>query len=226
MKRKRKKEKNFCVYCAEYKKTTKDHVPPESFFPKPKPSDLITVPACAGCNGSAGKDEEFFLATFMFSEAGESVAGKKLWNEKIHRMYDKNKGLRRKIAQNLKYSDVITSSGIFLGRKLTIKQEPKRFENVVSKIVKGLYFFEYNEIIPKTIGVMSHFIQSQEEASEVLKYKYELKFGTRRWDGIFEYCFNRNQENPEDFIWLLRFYGYAVFFGIGFNKNEMYATSD
>lgn len=214
-----KKKEDICVYCAEPQKTTKDHVPPKSFFPRPKPSNLITVPACADCNSSAGKDEEFFLATFMFSEAGESIAGKKLWDEKLHRMYDKNKGLKRKIAQNLKYSDCVTHSGIYLGRKRTIKQEPKRFENVVSKIVKGLYFFEYDEIIPKTIGVMSSYIQSQEEADEVLKY--ELNFGTRRWDGIFEYRFNRNKDNPEDFIWLMLFYGYAMFWGIGFNKNEI-----
>ena len=52
------KIKQKCVYCNEHEKETDDHVPPKSFYPKPRPFDLITVPSCLRCNQGLGKDED------------------------------------------------------------------------------------------------------------------------------------------------------------------------
>src|SRR5437016_410623 len=38
-----------CVYCGK-PAPTKDHAPPRCFLRPPLPSNLITVPACKGCN--------------------------------------------------------------------------------------------------------------------------------------------------------------------------------
>lgn len=137
---------------------TDDHVPPKCFFPKPRPSNLITVPSCLKCNQGIGKDEEFFLATFMFSNAGVSKTGKRLWSEKLHRMYYKNIGLKRKIAQNLNQSSLLTPSGIYLGKGITINTDEKRFELVVNKILKGLYYFEFNQPIPNNVAITTLFL--------------------------------------------------------------------
>ncbi|RJP94847.1 MAG: hypothetical protein C4518_02465 [Desulfobacteraceae bacterium] len=47
-----------CIYCGGKEATTRDHVPPKSFFAKPRPSNLITVPSCNDCNCEYGKDDE------------------------------------------------------------------------------------------------------------------------------------------------------------------------
>jgi hypothetical protein len=47
-----------CIYCGEKEAKTRDHVPPKSFFAKPRPSNLITVPSCYDCNREYGKDDE------------------------------------------------------------------------------------------------------------------------------------------------------------------------
>jgi len=60
-----------CVYCTEAQGTTKDHVPPKSFFPEPRPANLITVPSCKKCNSGAAMDDNYLLATLMFSDAGK-----------------------------------------------------------------------------------------------------------------------------------------------------------
>jgi len=140
-------EESTCVYCVKRPGLTRDHVPPKSFFPKPRPSDLITVPACRSCNREAGKDEELFLAAFMFGEAGVSLAGKKLWDEKLHRMYDKNRGLRRRIAKSMHSVDIFTPGGVFLGRGLGVRLEEERINRVVTKIIRGLYYHEYQEAL-------------------------------------------------------------------------------
>ncbi len=63
-----------CVYCQEVVGSTDDHVPPALLFPKPRPSDLITVPACPQCNAGFEKDEEYIRALFRFGDGGLSEA--------------------------------------------------------------------------------------------------------------------------------------------------------
>lgn len=51
-----------CVYCGRTTDPTRDHVPPRAVFPKPRPKNLVTVPACRPCNSSAAADDEYFAA--------------------------------------------------------------------------------------------------------------------------------------------------------------------
>jgi hypothetical protein len=204
-----------CVYCGSSSDITQDHIPPKSFFPKPRPSNLITVPACKKCNQGFEKDEELFLATFMFTDAGVSDTGKSLWDEKLHRMYEKNLGLKRKIAQLLKEVDVKTPSGIFLGRRMAIQLDGLRSQRVINKILFGLYYFEFQEILPFTTKLNIRFAQYESDVPQELKdLAPSLLFGTRQWANIFEYRFNRVKERPQKSIWIIRFFGKAVFWAI------------
>ena len=219
-------EEPYCVYCGLRPGITRDHVPPKSFFPKPRPSDLITIPACGSCNKDAGKDEELFLATFMFGEAGVSPAGKRLWNEKLHRMYRKNKGLRRRIANSLHDVEIVTPSGLYIGRGLGVRLENERLEKVVSKIVRGLYYHEYQEALPAAAEVICNFVQRPLAMSPIENIVPELHFGSRKWPGIFEYRFNCVAEKPEASIWLIRFYGCHVFWALTDVRSEANPTTD
>ena len=49
-----------CVYCGSEENITREHIPPKALFPPPKPSNLITVPACNTCNGKKSIDDEYF----------------------------------------------------------------------------------------------------------------------------------------------------------------------
>jgi hypothetical protein len=207
-----------CVYCNERDNETDDHVPPKSFYPKPRPSNLITVPSCLLCNQGLGKDEEFFLATFMFSHAGVSDAGKKLWAQKLRRTYEKNTGLKRKIAENLSYSDLTTPAGIFLGRGMTINIDEKRFENVVNKILKGLYYFEYKETLSNDTIIRTLFLNDDDRFNAAKANIKDLKTGSKSWEGIFEYKFNRLANSSSCSIWLFRFWGHACFWSVTYDE--------
>ncbi len=208
-----------CVYCGR-DATTSDHIPPKQIFPKPRPDNLETVPACFKCNNLAGKDEDYFFATFMFSDAGISDAGKRLWKEKLHRMYEKNAGLRRKIAQNLSEKDIYTSHGLSLGKKMVIEFDESRLNNVVSKIVKGLYYVEYKEIIPSSQRFDCLFLQTQANYDSAKDYIHMLKGGSKKWTGVFEYKHNRTEEGKPGSMWLLNFYGFATFWIIAHAHDE------
>jgi hypothetical protein len=51
-----------CVYCAAAEGRSADHIPPKAIFAKPRPLDLITVPACTNCNASFKPNDEYFAA--------------------------------------------------------------------------------------------------------------------------------------------------------------------
>ncbi len=62
-----------CAISGEIKTTTREHIPPKNIFPRPLPSDLITVPACAECNNGASRYDEIFkvLLSFGVTEPNE-----------------------------------------------------------------------------------------------------------------------------------------------------------
>ena len=65
----------WCYLCRATENLTRDHVPPENLFPKPKPSNLITVPCCKTCNEGFSKLDEQFRA-FVSSAANVTEIGK------------------------------------------------------------------------------------------------------------------------------------------------------
>lgn len=214
------KEGNLCVFCQKSAET-KDHVPSKLIFPKPRPDNLVTVPACFNCNNSSGKDEEYFLATFMFSDAGTSEAGKKLWNQKLNRMYDKNIGLRGKIAQNIESAkEIYTPTGIYLGKRMILNLDEERVYKVIRKIVRGLYYLEYQEVMPVSQDLDCLFIQTQEHFDAAKESAGELRSGSKVWDGIFRYSHNRIEEGRLGSIWLLEFYNFATFWVVDYNSED------
>src|SRR5437773_1261131 len=131
-----------CVYCNIEPGISADHVPPKAFFPRARRNNLLTVPSCIKCNNALSKDEEYVLASLMFSDAGVSLVGKELWEERVSRMFEKNRGLRRRFARDFHQVELRTPAGIFLERRIGFDYDAPRFRRVVGKIVRGLYFAE------------------------------------------------------------------------------------
>ncbi len=214
------KYKQTCTYCGVISELTVDHVPPKCFYPKPRPSDLITVPSCLKCNQDVGKDEEFFLATFMFSQAGISEAGQKLWNEKLNRTYEKNIGLRRKIAEHLRLTDVFTPEGLFLGTKLKINPAESRFEKVINKIVRGLYWFEYQVTLPPEIKIITLRMSDSERIDNAKNVAHKLKNGSRNWEGIFRYKYSQLTGSTSESIWLMLLWEHVGFLSYTYDEQK------
>ena len=135
-------------------------------------------------------------------------------------MYDKNIGLKRKIRDHLNQSSMYTPSGIYLGSGMSITIDEKRFESVVNKILKGLYFFEYDHPIPNSAEITTIFLNLIDDFEPVKRVAPELKFGSRTWDGIFEYRFNRLPDDASGSIWLFRFWGQAYFWSVTCDREK------
>jgi hypothetical protein len=213
--------KQKCVYCQARLATTRDHVPPKSMFSKPKPTTLVTVPACLQCNQGYKKDEDYFLATVTFTEAGISTEGKKLWEQKLQRMYAKDQGIRRLMAKSFAPVELVTPAGLYLGNGLTIEPEWPRIKNVFVKIVKALYYYEYSEPLPNTAKI--HFVTLREKEM-IEELNKNVSLGKRGWKGTFEYKRNRVPDTPEGSLWLFLIYD-TLLFGVGTYKQDFQNTS-
>jgi len=204
-----------CVYCGTAPGVTADHVPPKAFFPRPRPSNLTTVPACLECNNAAGRHEEYFLAALMFSEAGVTDPGRKLWDEKLRRMYAKNLGLRRQIGRSMRPVELATPAGIYLGRHLALGYDEQRLEGVAAKVVRGLYFLEQGVAAPPDWGVMSLFIRKRAHFDAVDPYNRMLKPGSHCWPAVFQYRVGFVPGEPLKSMWLLWFWRTHIFWVTG-----------
>lgn len=203
-----------CIYCCARPAETDDHVPPKCLFPRPRPSNLITVPSCRTCNQGAGSDEEYFLASIMFTQAGSSPAGRLLWQQKLRRMYAKNLGLRYRIAASLQQVNLVTPAGLFLGRRFAQNPDFARLESVVVKIVRGLYYMEHGAPLSPQTTVDALFLRSDREREVVQTHGRMLRDGQRTWPGIFSYRANRVEDYPQGSMWELRFYDFVSFWAL------------
>lgn len=204
----RKEKPQTCVYCLKRQGTTKDHVPSKNLFPVPKPNNLLTVPSCIQCNQGYQKDEEYFLAMITFTEAGVSSEGKRLWQQKLGRMHRRNTGLTRIIRNSFSQEELVTPAGLYLGDRLAIEPNWPRVKNVFTKMVKGLYYYEYQEPLP--VLALTHFIMLTN--SEIIEeINRNVVRGKNGWPGVLEYKRNRLPKSPITSLWLFLLYDTFLF---------------
>ena len=198
---------NLCVYCGIQSGVTADHVPPKSLFPRPLPKEMVTVPSCEKCNQKYKLDEDLFRSWIHFGPAGVTDPGKSLWCQKLRQGYKKDLGLKKIIAKSLRRVDLVTPSGIFLGERWEVSVDKKRVENVIRKIVKGLFwveYVEYKERLPENIPIEIIPIHKRDpRISEAIPL---TELSTAFWEGIFECRYSRSEMKSYESFWLMDFY--------------------
>lgn len=129
--------------------TSNDHVPPKQFYAdeirKKHSPNLLTIPVHRLCNHSYQHDEDCFVNTLAPFARG-SYSGGALLRE-IFSKYEagKKRGLVHKVLQEFERKP----SDLTLPSNLTVKRfESERLHRVAWKIIRGLYFHHYREVLP------------------------------------------------------------------------------
>lgn len=131
------KKKQLCVICGKNIATTRDHIPPKSIFPKPRPDDLITVPACSTCNnGDSDFDERFKVYSNLHVLRNEKN-WEELFESTIAPTINHNKRLKKDILAGAKDVMLETKSGNKLGHHIAIKWDSEAFVNVIERTTRG-----------------------------------------------------------------------------------------
>jgi len=210
-----------CIYCGATDDLTDDHVPPENIFPKPKSSDLITVPACKPCNRGFSLDNEYFRIAILGPAALRSPVARALWEGPVER------GLRRSVDREAPFatefllsrreSEVKDATGRVIGTSVGRRIEPARIDRTVARIVRGLLWHKHRYRLsrqaafnvtmgPRIGGAASE--QPDYIADQILPADAPLR---SIGGGIFEYRYRILDNQLEHSDWFLRFYGLMTF---------------
>ena len=145
-----------CIYCQKNRATTKDHVPPQGMFPKPRPANLITVPCCEPCNRGFKNDDEYFLIMALEWTAAETSDGSQI---AAGRLRDMNSLQRRRfwhrVFSRTRPVEVFTPGGLYLGQSVEIRPQTDRIRRTLNRIIRGLYFKMTETALPPDALVAS-----------------------------------------------------------------------
>jgi hypothetical protein len=140
-----------CVLCGVNAATSREHVPAESFFERPYPPNLITVPACAPCNQGSHLDDDYFLAFLVSRDLPGGAAVLDSVRDRVYR------GLRRPDRPGLHIrlleASTLVRSGIGTEhQRLTAESRPEgeRILREVRKQVRGLAYHLTGRIVPRS----------------------------------------------------------------------------
>lgn len=202
-----------CTYC-DADATTHDHVPPRGLFPRPWPSDLITVPSCESCNGGASLDDELFRLSLVLREEVEAhpKASQVLQTAMRGLNRPERPALRQAILKSARNVERFSPGGIYLGNNKEYALPLKRIVEVSNRITRGLYFHHIGEPLPKEYTVDSRPAQclnlSDDFALDSLLKLIGLinpqVFSVA--DGAFRYRFGICEDNPEASFWVFIFF--------------------
>ncbi len=136
-----------CAFCGMAGEVTDDHVPPQSLFPRPRSNQirLITVPGCYTCNQGSNVDDEDFKV-FISLKAGLETPERARLHQSTKRTVRHNQRIRRRLSSaNRLYLPSNARSGFSEVAMIPFTSGP--ISRVLRKVVLGLYFHHFGEVI-------------------------------------------------------------------------------
>lgn len=192
--------KVLCCYCNEEVAITRDHVPPKAIFNKPRPGDLITVPACLKCNQGASVHDERFKVYLGMHVARFRGEGERLFKQSVLPSVNHNRDLKRKIIENMEHITMIGNDGNSLESGTAVLWDSEAHDSVIDRVTRGLYYHHVGSAVPKHASIdISWFKARPEVDPDILETKIIA-------GGAFIYHFAKLEESA-DSMWLYEFYG-------------------
>jgi hypothetical protein len=208
-----------CIYCGQRPATTKDHVPPKSFFAQPRPDNLITVPCCYQCNAGYGTDDERVRNILTSQDATEDhTAIREQLGGKRNRSWQRNQGKSsfRHVVASLKVVDAYTASGIFLGERLAFDLDQPVIDRFIGRTTRALMYHEYD------VGFVEGHVAWRKPPMEM---KRPLSAKPKSiGDDVFWYV-GYYKPGAAKSLWILNFYGGAEFMAIFRAKRQSSQTA-
>ena len=217
------KSQKVCVYCGSQQQLTRDHIPPKNLFAKPFPSNLVTVPCCRRCNKRASKDDEYFRLIITRDDAGGHPEARKILPAIVKSLQrPQAMGFTNLMRKNFFDIDVYAPDGTYIERRGGYNADVRRFDSVVSRIIKGLFWHEFGVRLPNTHKAKSWsdlgltFIK-QELQDQIAEMGCKIIAQTPRkviGENVFDYWVHDFPEERYATAWVLRFYESVCFFRV------------
>jgi hypothetical protein len=188
-----------CCYCGIREATTKDHIPPKAIFPKPRPNDLITVPACFECNNEASKSDESFKTYLGMHVARFGGDGERLFKEGVLKTTKHNNKLRQQIIQSMTPRYVIKDN-VKVNVSAEVVWDNESHDLVLERIVRGLFFHHFELIIANNANIKVYWQPEHNNSFDDILLTRSIA------NGNFLYQFARVEDGLYYSMWKLRFF--------------------
>lgn len=210
-----------CIYCQENPKETNDHVPPKGLFGEPRPSNLVTVPACLKCNNGFSSDDDYFLNLALEWAASESGDGRGVVEKRLRSMKRKEgRNVWKPFFTKVKPVKVYSPGGLYLANSLEFTLDTGRLIRSVNRMIRGLYF-EFTKT-PLPLGdyahsmLFQHYVEQHKDQSEAMEFVQYIPQLPGRIIGkdTFEVRYAVLDPDHHLSFWYLEFYRRFAFIGI------------
>lgn len=197
-----------CPYCLQNEADTQDHVVPEGLFDVAPPGGYIKVPACEPCNNGHSRDEEYFLVAILGEATLTSAAANRVLDRlaEDHRTGRRRRtGLARALRSRVRPAEIYTPAGIYVATGGTIALDTPRINRVLTKMVRGLYFYEFGCPLPQDATVFVE-IKPQGEHLQWPPVQAALAAPAKALADVFSYRVWVLPERATCTSWALGFY--------------------
>lgn len=192
-----------CAICGENEATTRDHVPPKSIFPQPRPDHLVTVPACRECNNGASDYDDLFKVFLSMQASENNEIAKRLFEEKTLRTIKRNKFLLEKIQRESKEIEVVGRDGK-LETRTGVLWDSNAHDAVIKRTIRGLYYHHSGNVLSSDAVLSVQWLKNiPEEILPNLHLFTEVVIGDRQV--VYKYYIHK--ANPRLSVWIFDFYG-------------------
>jgi hypothetical protein len=211
--------------------STRDHVPPKGLFGEPRPSNLITVPACGECNGGANLDDEF-MQRFAMAQGTEMNQDANAVGQNILRAMNmpEKRGMRMGLLKTLTPAKVFSPMGLWMGFGFKMTYDGDRLKRILTKITKGMLWeitkrklkaerirgFSESQVprLPADYAVFVHQVGAA-PSKEFEQNETEMLAGNPASIGerTFRYLYLLSNQDPFTSIWRFSFYDRFHFMG-------------
>ncbi len=216
------KSRPACIYCGGNAKT-RDHIPPKAFFPKPRPSDMLTVPSCAACNSGFQLDDEYAHMTLL---ARDDISDREAVQALIPQLLrslerPEGKALPISIVKTARDFPIYTSDGVVAGTTAAYGISSTRMHRFAVRIVRGLFFTEMGYSVPTSHDVgAALFLEGRPAKHAEIGQFLDGRPIQRIGDGVFAYCWNIHPADEHTTVWMFSLYDRVGFGGLTSKRND------
>lgn len=213
-----------CAYCDSMGAVTRDHIPPKLIFSKPRPNNLITVPACPRCHSvTTSKDDEYFrLALQVRDGVADHPDVVKTRSTLLRSLVHPEKvGMARGLLAKIIAAEFVTPTGIFIKHGLALETDMRRIRLVVQRTIRGLFYHHQQHRLPDGYDTLvcdeENFRSWPAKETNVIESWLKVILARELFtigNGVFSYGFGSDPNYPNNSCWILIFYERARFIGL------------
>lgn len=214
-----------CVYCGNENGITKDHIPPKALFAKPRPHDLITVPACEKCNSGFNLDDDYFKTMHLLRRESAGNDDVKRLLPKLYKSmkHVKASSFSRRFQKSISLVEEQSRFGLYLGKSAAFTISNERFSNTIERCIYGLHYFHFNQPLYEGYKVHALSIAEFNKISPILTHRHlkiidtvtlnpPLEIGKGR--NVFKYWFKKASDSEKSSFWIISIYEKTFYIGI------------